>query len=115
MKSAISAIALAILATTSADAQTYVPPIGQRIKSGVPTRVFTWFNCEARGGPGYGATGVARHGTISVREARQNRCGMTDYPVAELWYTSQAGFRGRDELFLFSQWGSRTSKTVTVE
>jgi hypothetical protein len=114
MKLAVSAITLVIL-STAAQAQTSVPSIGQRIKSGVPTRVETYFVCENRGGVGLGTTGTARHGTITVREGRQNRCGMRDYPVAEVWYTSHPGYRGRDELVLIGHFGQRMWKTVTVE
>jgi hypothetical protein len=84
--------------TTVAAAQTYVPPVGQRVKSGVPTRVQSYFVCVARGGVGLGTSGAARHGTITVREGRENRCGMRDYPVAELWYTSHFAKALRDSL-----------------
>jgi hypothetical protein len=115
MKYRLSAIALLVL-TTTGDAQTYVPPVGQRVKSGVPTRIMSVFNCNAIGAvESRGDTGVAQHGTIVTRPARQNRCGLRDFPVSEIWYTSQAGYRGRDEVIIIGHYGTRWTKTLTVQ
>jgi hypothetical protein len=85
----------------------------QRVKSGSPTRVYTWWNCNRPEASGH--TGTARNGTVTARPARQNRCGVRNYPVTEMIYTSNPGFRGKDEVWLYSHHGGRAQKTLLVE
>ncbi|WP_199087723.1 hypothetical protein [Bosea sp. ASV33] len=83
----------------------------ENVKSGAASRVYNVFSC-GRGIVG-GVNGTASHGTITTRTARQNRCGRPDQEVTEVVYTSQPGYRGPDEAYVYWS-GGRTRVSVNV-
>jgi hypothetical protein len=110
----LAAAAVFLLLTAPAAAQyQLIKQYDQKVKAGQPTRIYTWWNCHRAEASGH--AGTARNGTIVTRQATQNRCGVRNYPVTEMIYTSNPGFRGKDEIWMFSHHGSRTQKTLLVE
>ena len=81
-------------------------------RSGEPVRVYSFWDC-ARGNTPQ-ASGSAAHGTVATREATQNRCGSPKQPVIELYYTSQAGFKGQEEVFI-NRSGGRRGQRLSVK
>jgi hypothetical protein len=82
-------------------------------QSGKPTRIWSFWNCTPEGG--LSASGAATNGTITTRNATQNRCGNPRHPVVEMIYTSRPGFKGTDEAWLTGTRGQRQVVSVTVQ
>jgi len=83
-------------------------------KSGVSTRVPTFFNCQTHS-PGGGGSGTAEHGTVTSNFVVQNKCGTANEPTNEYWYTSNPGFKGTDTVTIPASAGTNVVVKVTVE
>lgn len=66
-------------------------------RSGQPTHIWNFYNCQTHNRTGDGGSFV-EHGTVSVRDVTQNRCGNANEPAREVWYTSAPGFKGMDKV-----------------
>jgi hypothetical protein len=71
------------------------------IDGDVTTRIYNVFNCQTN--IVSAVNGSAGRGTITTRNAKQNRCGNRGHDVVEVMYTPQRGYRGPDEADIF--WG----------
>jgi len=80
----------------------------QNIKTGMPTVVWNVWNCL---GHPLVVSGTAKNGSVTLREARQNRCGNPHQAVGQLVYTSAFGFKGTDHLTVYV---GRQSVDVTL-
>jgi hypothetical protein len=76
--------------------QAAVRTVQKTVQSGVPTKVFTWYNCITH--KVFEGTLFVQHGTLEYRDSTTNVCGTAAEPSRELWYTSTPGFRGADTL-----------------
>jgi hypothetical protein len=66
-------------------------------KSGTPKLIQVYFDCKNH--LRFGDTGrFVEHGTITIKDAVQQRCGNANEPVKEIWYTSEPGFVGVDSV-----------------
>ncbi len=103
----IAAASLAFAAPSMALAQGRV----ENVRPGAATRVYNVFSC-GRGIVG-AVNGTASHGTITIRTAKQTRCGRSNQDVTEVLYTSQSGYHGPDEAFVYWSGGqARVSVNV---
>ncbi len=89
----LSVLGLAITAAVPVDAQT------DTVRSGQPKRIWTFFDCQI--GRVVGGSGTASNGSVEMRQTTQNRCGHPQLPVLEAIYTSRAGFKGTDTVYLY--------------
>jgi hypothetical protein len=104
--------ALAALQTSPAWAyRTYVV---RSAASGVPTHIWTFYNCVGRVHYPFSGTPFAEHGAVAFREVAKTRCGVADLPTREVWYTSIAGFAGVDRLVFPRGHGRSEILAVTV-
>jgi hypothetical protein len=114
----ITVIALAALAVSPAWAQDKAsPPQGQSdatpapktnagaskanaiVKTGVRSRVGSAWNCDIPDQPPP-VWGRADHGTIEISRGKGPQCGRESMAIAEIFYTSEPGFKGMDKALL---------------
>lgn len=82
------------------------------VDAGKTSRVYTIFNCQT--GIVQGASGTASHGSITTRDAKQNRCGNRTQSVMEVFYTPTSGYKGPDDVYIY--WGGgRTTLHFNVK
>jgi hypothetical protein len=82
-------------------------------RSGVPTRVRTFYDCQHHS-PGGSGAGTAEHGTVASKFVVQNKCGNLNEPTNEYWYTSNPGFKGLDTVTIPATSGTNVVIKVTV-
>ena len=71
-----------------------------RAASGVTTKLLAYYFACAVGGDGPPlVSATASHGRIAVKNGVVKGCGQTR-PAVELWYTSEPGFHGLDEVMV---------------
>lgn len=84
------------------------------VKANTTKRVWTFFSCVV-GASREGSYATAEHGQIVVRDTTSNRCGDPKFPVKEVWYTPNAGFKGVDELRTFARGKFTGSRKLIVQ
>jgi hypothetical protein len=104
----IAVALVASLVSTLALAQTPAyRQFNQRVKAGVPTRIYTVYNCANKDNNHNAAQ--AQHGTITVSSGRMSRCGYNDYPVSFITYTARPDYRGYDDVLIYSSTDGATT------
>ena len=114
----IMVIALAALAVSPAWAQDKaIPPQGKSdttaapktnagpskanatVKTGVRSRVGSAWSCDVPDAlpPIWGR---AEHGTVEISRGKGPQCGRNSMTLAEIFYTSEPGFKGIDKVYL---------------
>jgi hypothetical protein len=105
---AFIAIAFGVIPTASAGTRTKEV----NAKAGVPTLLFVWYDC-VRHFP-YQGTAFVENGTLTYKDAVRNRCGGANEPARELWYTSNSGFTGTDNVTVPGRAGAGLAIRVMV-
>ncbi len=91
-------IALGLVLGSFQLAQAAAPVHSVQAKSGQLTHIWNFFLCTRSRVPA-GANGFfVEHGTVTIKDVTQNRCGSANWPAREVWYTSPPGFRGVDTI-----------------
>lgn len=89
----------AILASAGAvTAGAYRTHVERSALSGVRTHIWSFSNCIGRKKYPFSGDAFAEHGTVTFTERVKNRCGISNVVTREVWYTSDAGFTGVDNV-----------------
>ena len=82
-------------------------------KSGEATRIWSFYSCTTHA-PSSPSGAFVEHGSVVYKDATIDRCGNANEPAREVWYTSNAGFKGLDKVTI--PWRKRaTIIDVTVQ
>ena len=111
-----AALLMVMFAVSSSPSAADVRLYHRSAKSGEPTLVHTNYNCSNHSPSLLYRGFFVRHGTGEVRKSTRNRCGNANEPVEELWYTSNPGFVGEDEVIFPSNSGiSVISRVIEID
>jgi hypothetical protein len=97
-----------------ATARVYRTHVERSALSGVRTRIRSFYNCIGRKQYPFSGDAFAEHGTVTFTEAVKNRCGISNVVTREVWYTSEAGFTGVDNVTFPRGRGNAEYFTITV-
>ena len=94
------ALAIAALITPFhvSKAAAFYSHVERSAPSGIPTHIWTFYNCVGRIRYPFTGTAFVEHGAVTFKEGVKNRCGLRDVITREVWYTSNPGFTGIDRV-----------------
>lgn len=92
---ALLLVGAGIFHTHAAEARDVI--FGAHTKTGAPTLIRTFFNC-IRHVPGGNGAAIAEHGSAELKFVTGAHCGNANEPANEVWYTSNPGFKGIDNV-----------------
>ena len=69
------------------------------VKAGVRSRVGSAWSCDVPDQPPP-VWGRADHGTVEISRGKGPQCGRESMALAEIFYTSEPGFKGIDKVYL---------------
>lgn len=109
IRGALFGILAIVVAGMGAQAQTATV----RVKSGQTVQIRAVFSCEFHTFEVW-PTG-AQHGTVTLRKYTAPKCYKQNVPHIGVLYTSNAGYKGFDQVWIPSSGGSRTQVRIYVE
>lgn len=98
-----AALAFLIMLAEMQSAQAQYERSRRAVAADQPTRVLSVWNCFR--GAVSGVSGQADRGRVTTRPSTQNRCGNRTQPVVEIFYVPPPGFRGPDDIYIYSAGG----------
>jgi hypothetical protein len=81
-------------------------------KSGVPIRIGYFFSCRSHFP--YQGTAFVRHGKVTFQDVTLNQCGNPKEPARLIYYVSDPGYKGPDEVNFPLSGGTLFVSHITV-